>query len=237
MSDPPLKVGEIAERTGLSVRTLHYYEEIGLLVPSHRTRSGHRLYTGGDVLRLQQIKSLRALGLTLDEVRECLRSPRFSPLRVIEDHLARAREQLALQQQLVARLEGMARMLRRGEEVKTEEFLKTIEVMTMWKDKLTPDQHAEIKERAGELGPEEVREIEQGWLGLIAGLRAEMEKGTDPRSDHVRALAKRVRDLFEVFSGGNASIKATLRDAYREGAGTELGLDSELRAYLERAAR
>lgn len=93
-----LKVGDLATRADSSVRALHYYEELGLPVPSHRTTYGHRLYTGEDVVRLQQIKSLRALGFSLEEVRECLRSPRYSPINVIEDHAARAREQLDLRE-------------------------------------------------------------------------------------------------------------------------------------------
>ena len=50
-----LKVGELAKRTGLTVRTLHHYDEIGLLKPSLHTESGHRLYTARDVARLQQV--------------------------------------------------------------------------------------------------------------------------------------------------------------------------------------
>ena len=53
------RVGELAREAGLSVRALHYYDEIGLLSPSRRTDSGHRLYTAGDVVRLQRIKSLQ----------------------------------------------------------------------------------------------------------------------------------------------------------------------------------
>jgi DNA-binding transcriptional MerR regulator len=49
-----LKVGELAKQTGLSVRTLHYYDEIDLLSPSRRNEAGHRLYTAGDVVRLRQ---------------------------------------------------------------------------------------------------------------------------------------------------------------------------------------
>lgn len=64
------KVGDLAGRTGLSVRTLHHYDEIGLLSPSGRTGSGHRLYSAEDVLRLQRIRSLRALGFSLEEIRE-----------------------------------------------------------------------------------------------------------------------------------------------------------------------
>ena len=63
------KVGELARRTGLSVRTLDYYDEMGLLSPSQRTDLGHRLYSAGDVVRLHQINLLRFLGFTRREVR------------------------------------------------------------------------------------------------------------------------------------------------------------------------
>src|SRR5947209_1606959 len=111
------KVGELAKQTGLTVRTLHYYEEIGLLSPSHRTDSGHRRYTAGDVARLQQVKSLRQLGLPLEEIRDCLDGPDFSPLRVVELHLARLREQTELQQRLCRALEALASALRSAGEV------------------------------------------------------------------------------------------------------------------------
>jgi DNA-binding transcriptional MerR regulator len=235
MSNPPLKVGDLAERTGVSVRALHYYEEIGLLVPSHRTGSGHRLYGAEDVVRLQQIKSLRALGLRLGEVRECIENRGYSTRKVIEDHLARASEQLALQQQVVARLERLLSLLRRGGEVSTEEFLKTIEVMTMWEKKVTPEQRAEVKARAAELGPEKVREVEQQWLSLIRDLRKEMAEGTDPKSDRVQSLLNRAREVTRTFAGGNTAIETTLREAYREGAGAEFGVDAELREYMRRA--
>ncbi len=94
------KVGELAKQTGLSVRTLHYYDEIGLMKPSHHTESGYRLYATEDIVRLQQIKSLRQLGFSLEEIRDCLDSPDFTPRRVIQLHLERLREQIALQQRL-----------------------------------------------------------------------------------------------------------------------------------------
>jgi DNA-binding transcriptional MerR regulator len=82
------RVGGLAARTGLSVRTLHYYDEIGLLLPSQRTDAGHRLYTAGDVVRLQRIESLRTLGFDLQEIRERLVRPGFPLQRVVELHLA-----------------------------------------------------------------------------------------------------------------------------------------------------
>ena len=103
-----LKVGELAKRTGLTVRTLHHYDEIGLLRPSLHTESGHRLYTAGDVARLQQVLSLRQLGFALEEVRDCLDRPGFSPLEVIRLHVARLRDRIARQRKLCERLEAIA---------------------------------------------------------------------------------------------------------------------------------
>ena len=88
-----LKVGELAKRTGLTVRTLHHSDEIGLLRPSLHTEAGHRLYTAADVARLQRVLSLRQLGFSLEEVRDCLTRPGFSPLEVIRLHVTRLRLQ------------------------------------------------------------------------------------------------------------------------------------------------
>jgi hypothetical protein len=71
------KVGELAAATGLTVRTLHYHEEIGLLVSSGRTHAGHRVYDDTDVARLYRICLLRRLGLPLAEIGpDRVRTPR-----------------------------------------------------------------------------------------------------------------------------------------------------------------
>src|SRR5215831_372237 len=102
-----MKVGDLAKRTGLSVRTLHYYDEIGLLQPRDVTSSGHRVYGADELARLQRIKSLRQLGFSLDEIRACLDTPEFSAHRVIELHIKRLREQIGEQERLVTVLETL----------------------------------------------------------------------------------------------------------------------------------
>lgn len=72
MSESKLQIGEVADRTGLSLRTVRYYEEVGLVVPSTRTEGGFRLYTEDDVDRLALIKQLKPLDFTLDELRDLL---------------------------------------------------------------------------------------------------------------------------------------------------------------------
>src|SRR5262245_3386269 len=102
------KVGELAKRTGLTVRTLQYYDDIGLLTPSYRTRSGHRLYLGRDIARLQQIVSLRELGFSLDEIRQSTTQPGFSLRNVIQLHVERLKDQIEAQRRLCLRLEAIA---------------------------------------------------------------------------------------------------------------------------------
>ena len=81
-------VGEVARLTGVTVRTLHHYDEISLLTPTDRSQAGYRRYTGEDLGRLHRILSYRALGLSLDDIAEILDDPHTSA----EGHLRRQRE-------------------------------------------------------------------------------------------------------------------------------------------------
>ncbi len=70
--DPLLRVGQLAEQSGKTVRAIHFYEELGLLTPSRRTKGGFRLYDHDALLRIQWIDRLQELGFSLPEVREFL---------------------------------------------------------------------------------------------------------------------------------------------------------------------
>src|SRR5689334_7977679 len=106
------KVGELAERTGLSVRALHHYDAIGLLSPSGRTdsahQSGHRLYSAADVARLQQVLSLKQLGFALDQIRDYLARADYDPRRVVRMHLGRIRGQATGLRRLEGRLAALS---------------------------------------------------------------------------------------------------------------------------------
>ncbi|WP_199757756.1 MerR family transcriptional regulator [Micromonospora sp. Llam0] len=67
-----MQIGEVAERTGLSLRTIRYYEEVGVVVPSARSQGGFRLYTDADVDRLQLVKRMRLIDCTLEQTRDLL---------------------------------------------------------------------------------------------------------------------------------------------------------------------
>jgi MerR family transcriptional regulator, copper efflux regulator len=67
-----MQIGEVADRTSLSLRTIRYYEEVGLVIPSARSQGGFRLYTDADVDRLRLIRRMKPLELSLDEMRDLL---------------------------------------------------------------------------------------------------------------------------------------------------------------------
>jgi MerR family transcriptional regulator, thiopeptide resistance regulator len=242
-----LRVGELAKRAGLSVRTLHHYDEIGLLRPSRRTHAGHRLYGAEDVARLQRIASLRRLGFSLDEIRACLERPELSARRLIELHLGRLREQIELRRQLCERLEDLGRWLDRadagasaaGRAAPLDDLLEILEMMAMVESYYTPEQLEYLKRRREAVGEERIREVEAEWPRLIAEVRAEMERGTDPADPRVQALARRWTGLVEEFTGGNPEIARAARKIYEDQApvAQQMGIDRELMAYVETANR
>ncbi|MFM9371385.1 MerR family transcriptional regulator [Streptomyces sp. Da 82-17] len=72
MSERQMQIGEVAERTGLSLRTIRHYEEVGLVIPSARSKGGFRLYTATDVDRLMVIRRMKPLDFSLEEMRDLL---------------------------------------------------------------------------------------------------------------------------------------------------------------------
>src|SRR5437588_5163605 len=197
-----MRIGELAAASGLSVRALRHYDELGLLAPSRRTPAGHRLYDHRDVERLARIVALRGLGLSLDEVAAALDGHHLAD--AVRARLARLDEQLAEGRVLRARL---VRVL---EARSPEDLLTAIEGMTMFERHYTPEQLEQLDERRRALGPEGMAAAERDWAELIAAVRAERERGTDPRDPRMQQLAGRWRELIRTFSGGDAGPERSL---------------------------
>jgi DNA-binding transcriptional MerR regulator len=236
-----LKVGELAKRTGLTIRTLHHYDEIGLLKPSLHTEAGHRLYTAKDITRLQQVLSLRQLGFALEEIRGCLDRPGFSLLEVIRLHVARLRQQIELQRKLCERLEGLAAYLQEAGEVSADAFLQTIEVMHLIENYYTPEQMEYFRKRSEEAAAagQDIARGESDWAALLAQYKAEMEIGTDPADPKLQALEKRRQILVNAFTGGDPAIAQNLRRLWTEQGDklcAQFGMDPMVMEYLGKVA-
>ena len=231
-------VSQIARRTGITVRTLHHYEALGLLVPARRSGAGYRLYGRAELSRLQHIVSLKALGFSLPEIRACLEADTPPLAETLARQVARLREGIVRQQDLLRRLEPIARRAAEGEAIDAETLLSSIEVTTLMEKYFTPEQQQAIRARGEALGAERIRAVEEEWPGVIAGMQAAMRLDKDPASEEVQSLARRWRALVREFTGGDPGIQRSLDTMYRENADAmreKTGIDPALMAYARRA--
>jgi MerR family transcriptional regulator, thiopeptide resistance regulator len=125
------KIGTLAEATGLTVRTLHHYEEIGLLVASGRTEAGHRLYSDADVERLYRVCLLRRMGLALGEISLALDDPAWNLRSALATHLSEIDRRLEAENQLRARLIRLSASVGPVGDPLTHDLLALLEEMSM----------------------------------------------------------------------------------------------------------
>ncbi len=125
------RVGELAGASGVTVRTLHHYEEIGLLVASDRSPAGHRLYSDDDVERLYRICLLRRLGMSLGEIRRALDDPASSLRAAVTTHLEEVERRLEATNLLRSRLARLLASIGTSNGSLTNELIQVMEEMTM----------------------------------------------------------------------------------------------------------
>jgi DNA-binding transcriptional MerR regulator len=215
MTHPPWKVGELAKRTGMSVRALHHYDEIGLLEPSLRTPAGHRLYDAADIQRLQQIQSLRLMGISLDEVKRLLDGAAVSPRQVIDLHLARVHEQISAQARLAERLTALALHLDSTGTGSIDDLCRVIEAMTTMEKYFTTEQLEVLRQRRSGIPEQRIKEVQDAWAEIIPAVQRAMDAGVDPGSPEILEIARRWRDLVNEFTGGDAAIKSAVMTMYK----------------------
>ncbi|WP_394841377.1 MerR family transcriptional regulator [Pendulispora brunnea] len=220
-----LKVGELAARAGVSVRALHHYDEIGLLRPGH-TSSGHRIYDDASVERLLQIKALRQLGFSLEDIIQSFHDRDFSLRQALTLRLERLREEMVSHRILLNRLENLVRHIDADETLSTESIFETMEAMMNVESYFTPEQLEELRQRREALGEEGLKQSQEDWRVLVDEVRGEIAKGTDPASPRAQELGARWAALVQAFTGGNPGIAAAVRKMwFSEGHKNTPGID------------
>ena len=168
------KVGELAKAVNLSIRALHYYEEVGLLSPTGRNEGGHRLYSEKDVARLHQILILKELGLPLEEIRKCFQGTTFSPLKIVRLHKARIENEKTRIDRLNGMLARLEKAMANRQSLSVEDLINMMEVMNMQDKYLTKEQLKKLADRENKVGPELIKKTQEEWPQLIAAVRKEM---------------------------------------------------------------
>lgn len=227
-------VRELASLAGVSVRTLHHYDQIGLLTPSSRTAAGYRQYGADDLMRLQQILFFRELDVPLGEIRAILDDPEFDQVEALENH----------RQLLHLRAERLAQLLKTVD--KTIQKL-TEDTMTLTNEELyegfskeqiesyesearerwgSTDAYKESRKRVGNMSKAQWNAVkDQGdeATRLMAGLM-----GHDPADPDVQAAIARHHAWIENFYIAPAELYTGLGQMYAE--------DPRFRGYYDNYA-
>jgi DNA-binding transcriptional MerR regulator len=241
-----LTVRQLAARSGVTVRTLHHYDAIGLLVPSGRTEAGYRLYTDDDLLRLQQILIGRELGLALEEIRKML------------DHADFDRRQALLRQraELVGRVERTTRMLHAVDAALAamQEENEMMDVKPLF-DGFDPSRHEpEVEERWGDTDAyrESARRTKgysaEDWKrykteneAVMRDAAAALKAGRQPSDPEVMDVAERHRLCIDQwFYPCSRQMHARLADMYDADARFAASIDGHaegLTPFLTAAIR
>jgi hypothetical protein len=180
------------------------------------------MYGLEEIRRLQQIASLRALGLSLEEIRGCLDRPEYALERVLALQIERIRSEMQRQGRLVELLEGLRRKAAGREPLSVDDVTAAIEGTLHFERYYTPEQRAELARRAEALGADGLRTAQEDWAGLFRELDEARLAGLPPGHERVQALAARASALIRAFTGGDPAIHASLQRMYREGSGSEL---------------
>ena len=226
-------VGQLAKMAGVSVRTLHHYDEIGLLGPLDRTAAGYRLYGEQDLLRLQQILFFRELDFALDEIRHILDDPDFDPLAALASHRRLLQERAARIGRL---LNTIDRTIAKLTEDDMDEKVTDEELYAGFTDEQVQRYEREVREQYDpELVAESNRRVRNmskaQWQALLGegeeinqGLAALMDRDAD--DPEVQALIARHYTMMNQFYSVSA-------EGYR-GLGQLYVTNDEFRAYYDK---
>jgi MerR family transcriptional regulator, thiopeptide resistance regulator len=220
MSDRRWSIGELARASGVTVRTLHYYDQIGLVSPGERTAAGHRRYVEADIRRLYRVRALCGLGLSLEEVAAVLREA-AEDLGSLRDLLAAQLADLEVQagriEESAQRIRGLLDRLAEAVMPEPDQFLATLEPMVVDVGRYLSDaQLATLSDRAAGLGRATIEALQAEWIELFTKLRQHVLDGTPVEDAAVRPLVTRWQEIAAAFHPGDPQFEAATTALWQE---------------------
>jgi DNA-binding transcriptional MerR regulator len=225
------QVKELSEAAGVSIRTLHHYDAIGLLVPSGRTRAGYRLYTDDDLLRLQQVLIGRELGLALEEIRKMLDSPGFDRRQALLRQRAELAGRVDRTTRMLRAVDGALRALQQEEAMVDVNGLfdgfdparYEAEAMERWGGS---EAHRESARRTGGYSREDWKRYMAESAAIMRDATAAMRAGGKPSDAEAMDVAERHRlSIDQWFYPCRKQMHARLADMYEADARFAASID------------
>jgi MerR family transcriptional regulator, thiopeptide resistance regulator len=234
----PVTIGALAKATGVSVRALRHYDHLGLLQPAARSEANYRLYDADDIARLQKIRSLQALGFTLQQIGQLLDDRTVDLETVLAWHLTALDDHAAQLDRLREQLRGVLIRLRQQEETNAQALLSILEEMSDMEKYYSKEQLETLARRREALGEEGMRAAEAQWASLIDRVRDAEAAGIDPAEESVQAMAREWQSLIDAFTGGDPGIRESLQRVWEDQdrvAGYDVSEMQQLGTYLSLA--
>ena len=220
------RVNEVSKLTGVSIRTLQYYDRIGLLHPAKYTEAGYRLYDDTALETLQQILLFRELEFPLKDIKEIISSPDFDRRKALDQQI----ELLRLKKEHIENLIDLAREIKLSgvkkltfdafDTKKIEEY--AAQAKASWG---TTPAYKEFEEKSKGRTKEEDKKIYQGMIDLFAQFG--QIRDTDPASDEAQKLVKKLQDhITEHMYTCTKEILSGLGKMYAAGGEFTQNIDS-----------
>lgn len=229
-----LTVGELALRAGLTVRTLHHYDEAGLLKASGRSAAGYRLYGQADIERLNRIQLYKQMGLPLKEIRTLLGIGEVPLAEILKRQVHLLTAQIARQSRVLMRLEHLAERVNSDASCDLEELLQVMNGMNVSEKYFDEAELAAFDRRRLDLGTERIKAIQSAWQKLLFDVQQAKDAGVACDSPEAHALAQRWLALTHEFTGNDPALIEKLAVMYQQEPGLqqETGITLEIQHYI-----
>ena len=241
-----LTIGEFAARGAVTVRTVRYYDQVGLLSPAAISEGGQRLYSEAQLVKLQQILALKLLGFSLAEIRRCLAARPLDFLHSLAAQKAMLREKRSQLDAVIRAIEAVEQSARDGDRAAGsagwtwESLTKLLEVMHVeqkneWVNKyFTPEQQAAMADLSRQSysdaararidawgagwSEEDQRRIDAQYAELAAGLQRAVAEGKSAGSAEAQKLAADFLQLIGQFTRGDVEVEKGLAGFWQSNA-------------------
>jgi DNA-binding transcriptional MerR regulator len=219
------QIKEVAQLAGVSVRALHHYDEIGLLVPRARTDAGYRLYDDSDLLRLQQILIERELGLSLEEIRRSLDDPSFDRRQALLTQRQQLERRAQQTQAMLRAIDAAIALIDAASESTGTMDMKRIfdgfepskyeaEAEQRWGD---TDAYKESRQRTQSYTKEDWQKFTAEQAAIYADLFSALQAGESPQDERAMDVAERHRlTIDRWFYPCSPTMHAGLADLYEQ---------------------